>query len=126
LPSLLPGEQVKMQGRPLLKGQIRKIQPLPSVDQFKIAFAQPAIMDTIMRFLFDLEVSEGFVIAIITAGALESMQPPGGSTPRAIGPPLALPLEKKQCRKGAAYGTITLEPGSGERIPSQQVLGNPF
>ena len=70
-----------MQGSPLLKGQKGKIHPLPGVNHFKVTLTQPAIMDSILRLVFDLEVSEGFVIAVITVGALESMQSPGGSAP---------------------------------------------
>ncbi len=81
LPAVLQSQQIKMQGSPLLEGQVRKIQPLPRVNHFKIVLTQSAIVNPILRLAFDLEVSEGFVKAIITGRALEPMHTPNRPAP---------------------------------------------
>ena len=115
-----------MQGSPLLKGQVRKIQLLPRVNRFKITLTEPAIVNPILRLGLDLEVSQGFMITVVTVRALKSMQSPSRSTPRTISLPFTCALQKKQRRKGSANWTVTFKPRIRKRESSQDVFCDPI
>jgi len=113
------GQEIQVKSGPVLEGKIPVVVPFPEIHRFEIEFAESTVLDTVPGFVLDVEVSQGFVGAIVAIAALEPMQDPFGPAPGTGCPTFPLPDEIQEGRKGTADGAVTLEP-----IPRDRKAGN--